>query len=46
MRSLSVVDVIIITAVVALLVFLSTKDFQRYAGRSFDAAPPAAEGKS
>ena len=35
MRSLSVVDVVIIAAVVALLFFLSTKDFQRYNGRSF-----------
>jgi hypothetical protein len=43
MRSLSVVDVIIITAVLALLFFLSTKDFHRYGGRSFGATPAAEE---
>ncbi len=45
MRSLSVIDVIIITAVVVLLFFLSTKDFQRYSGRTFG-APAATEEKS
>lgn len=43
MRSLSVIDVIVIAAVLALLVFLSTKDFPRYAGRSFGEAPAAEE---
>lgn len=45
MRSLSVVDVIILAGVLALLVFLSTKDFPRFAGRSFgEAAAPAEKG--
>jgi hypothetical protein len=43
MRSLSVIDVIILAAVLALLVFLSSKDFPRYAGRSFGESPAAAE---
>jgi len=43
MRSLSVIDVIVIAAVLALLVFLSTKDFPRYAGRSFGDTPVPAE---
>jgi hypothetical protein len=43
MRSLSVIDVIIIAAVVALLVFLSTKDFPRYADRTFETQPAAQE---
>jgi hypothetical protein len=44
MRSLSVIDVVIIAAVLALLLFLSTKDFPRYDGRSFG-APATAEEK-
>ena len=43
MRSLSVVDVVIIAAVVALLFFLSTKDFQRYTGRSFEGTATSEE---
>jgi hypothetical protein len=43
MRSLSILDVLIIAAVFALLVFLSSKDFPRYAGRSFGNPPAAAE---
>lgn len=43
MRSLSVIDVIIITGVLALLLFLGSKDFPRYAERSFEGAPAAAE---
>lgn len=43
MRSLSVIDVIIIGAVVALLFFLSTKDFPRYAGRTFGTESTAEE---
>ena len=46
MRSLSVIDVIIITAVLALLFFLSTKDFQRYAGRTFGTTTAATPEKS
>ncbi len=43
MRSLSVIDVVIIAGVVALLVFLSTKEFPRYSGRTFGEPPAAVE---
>ena len=43
MRSLSVIDVIILAAVLALLVFLSSKEFPRYSGRTFGATPAATE---
>jgi hypothetical protein len=43
MRSLSVIDVIIIAAVVVLLFFLSTKDFPRYADRTFGTPAPVEE---
>jgi hypothetical protein len=43
MRSLSVIDVIIIGGVLALLLFLGTMDFPRYADRSFGDAPAPVE---
>lgn len=43
MRSLSLIDVIIIGAVLALLYYVSAQDFPRYAQRTFDAAPAAQE---
>jgi Tfp pilus assembly protein PilE len=39
MRGLGLIDLLVIAAVVALLVFVASKDFARYAGRS---AVPAA----
>jgi len=43
MRGLSLVDLMIVGAVVAVLVFAATRDFGRYAGRTLSAAPtPAA----
>ncbi|MFQ5665465.1 MAG: hypothetical protein ACE5I7_03450 [Candidatus Binatia bacterium] len=38
MRGLSLIDVVVILAVVALLLFASTRDFVRYEGRTI--APP------
>lgn len=43
MRSLSVIDAIIIGGVLALLLFLGTKDFPRFAGRSFGGASAPVE---
>jgi Tfp pilus assembly protein PilE len=39
MRGLGIVDVLVIAAVVALLAFLATRDFGRYAGKT--ASPSA-----
>jgi hypothetical protein len=46
MRALSLLDLLIISAVVALLVFAGTRDFGRYTGRTLSAVPvaPAATG--
>jgi hypothetical protein len=44
MRSLSVIDVIIIGAVLALLVYLGAKDFPRYVDRTFGGTPAAEKG--
>jgi hypothetical protein len=41
MRSLSVVDVVIVLAVIALLIFLGSQDFTRYASRELVRAPTA-----
>lgn len=43
MRSLSVIDVIILGAVLALLFYVGAQDFPRYADRTFGAAPVAQE---
>jgi Tfp pilus assembly protein PilE len=42
MRGLSLLDVLIIVAVVALLLFAATRDFSRYAGRTEVSTPPTA----
>jgi hypothetical protein len=41
MRGLSVLDMLIILAVAALLVFAGSRDFVRYQGRSIAPSPPA-----
>jgi hypothetical protein len=41
MRGMSLIDAVIILAVVALLLFLSSKDFGRYEGRTLSPPPPA-----
>lgn len=40
MRGLSLLDVLVILAVVGLLLFAATRDFGRYVGRTIVSTPP------
>jgi hypothetical protein len=42
MRGLNLIDVIVIAAVVALLIYAGTQDFGHYEGRTLPVATPAA----
>jgi Tfp pilus assembly protein PilE len=41
MRGLSLVDILVILAVVAVLLFAGSKDFSRYSGRTVTPTPTA-----
>ena len=41
MRSLSLVDIVVILAVLAVLLFAGSKDFARYSNSTVTPAPPA-----